>query len=93
MCFELYLFYISVSGILFYAFYKWATVNKDYFTKRRMKQLQPLFLVGNTFGFFAKRYVPTEFFDSIYYRFPNEKYAPFSITTNLSCSLNWKMLI
>ena len=70
------IFYTFVGGlVLIYAFYKWATVNKDYFSKRHMKQLDPTFLVGNTFGLFAKRYVPTYFIDSIYYRFPNEKYV------------------
>ena len=70
------IFYTLFGGIvLIYAFYKWATVNKDYFSKRRIKQLEPTFLVGNTFGLFANRYDPTEFFDSIYYRFSKEKYV------------------
>ena len=69
------LFYTLVGAILFYAFYKWATVKRDYFLKRQMKHLDPIFLVGNTLGLFTNRYDPTEFFKSIYYRFPKEKYV------------------
>lgn len=69
--------YGIVSGILFYIFYKWATVNNDYFAKRHMKYLEPRFLVGNTLGLLTLQYIPLDFFDSIYYRFPNEKYVRF----------------
>lgn len=78
------LLYAVVSGILFYVFYKWATVNRDYFSKRRMKQMTPTFLVGNTFGLFAKRHVPKDFIDSIYYRYPNEKYVSHSFSPRIS---------
>lgn len=67
------IYYVLVSAI--YAFYKWATVNKDYFSTRGISHLKPKFLIGNTFGLLSKQYKPTEFLDSIYYRFPNEKYV------------------
>lgn len=66
-------FYTLVSGILFYAFYKWATVNREYFVKRNLKHLEPRFFIGNTIGLFLKSYRPDYFIDSIYYRFPKEK--------------------
>ncbi|KAJ6647419.1 putative cytochrome P450 9f2, partial [Pseudolycoriella hygida] len=67
------LFYTLISGTLFYAFYKWATTNREYFSKRKLKHLEPRFLIGNTVGLFLKRYTPDEFFDYLYHRFPNEK--------------------
>lgn len=68
-----FLFYTVISGILFYAFYKWATVNKEYFVKRKLRHLKPIFLFGNTIGLFLKRYTPADFQDTIYYRYPKEK--------------------
>lgn len=78
------LLYAFVGGILLYAFHKWATVNEDYFAKRKMKYLDPKFLVGNTLGLFTLRYIPSEFLDSIYYRFPNEKYVSQLLSLRIS---------
>lgn len=72
-----FLFYLLVSGMLFYVIYKWATVNKEYFAKRQLKHLKPHFLFGNTTGLFLKRYTPADFIDTIYYRYPREKYVYF----------------
>lgn len=69
-----FVFYAVFCGTAFYAFYKWATVNNEYFLKRNLKHLEPRFLIGNIFGLFLKRYTPPDFMDSIYYRFPREKY-------------------
>lgn len=69
------LIYITISGSLFYIFYKWATVNKEYFLKRNLKHLEPKFLIGNMLGLFVKRHRPSEFMDSLYYRYPREKYV------------------
>lgn len=68
------LFYTIISGTLFYLFYKWATVNKEYFVKRKLKHFEPKFLIGNMLGLFLKQHRPAEFMDSLYYRFPKEKY-------------------
>lgn len=69
------LFYTILSGTLFYAFYKWATVNKEYFSKRNIKHFHPKFLIGNTIGLFLKQYTPDKFIDLLYYRYPKEKYV------------------
>ncbi|XP_055297251.1 probable cytochrome P450 9f2 [Sitodiplosis mosellana] len=67
------LFYAIISGTLFYIFYKWATINREYFVKRKLKHVEPNFLIGNLLGLFLKRHRPAEFMDSLYYRYPNEK--------------------
>lgn len=64
-----------VGVIIFYIFCKWANENKMYFAQRNIKFLQPRFLFGNTAGLYLRRYAPTNFFDSLYYRFPKEKYV------------------
>lgn len=66
-------FWCVLLVIVFYKFYKWATVENDYFKKKLLKHLKPNFLVGNTIGLFLKQYNPVDFFDSMYYRYPNEK--------------------
>lgn len=68
------LLYSFLIGTFSYVFYKWATVNKNYFVKRKLKHFEPKFLIGNLFGLFVKRHRPHEFMDSLYYRYPNEKY-------------------
>lgn len=76
MFIELSICVISLT-IALYAFYKWATVNSDYFAKKNLKHLKLNFLVGNTAGLFLKQYNLPEFFDSIYNRYPDEKYVYF----------------
>lgn len=65
--------YMLISVILLYMFYRWVTVHERYFVQRSMKFCSPKFLFGNTIGLFLKLYTPTDFVDSIYYRFPREK--------------------
>lgn len=60
-------------GLLLYAFYKWATLNNDYFEKRQMKFMKPYFLVGNTAGMFLNKYTATEFSQMLYEAFPDEQ--------------------
>ena len=71
------IFYASISGILFYIFYRWALAHERYFYQRSMKHFTPKLLLGNTIGLFLKLYTPTDFLDSIYYRFPKEKWVTF----------------
>ncbi|XP_037038784.1 probable cytochrome P450 9f2 [Bradysia coprophila] len=54
------------------AFYKWATINNDYFEKRNMKFTKPTFLLGFTADFFFGRGTLAEFANKIYREFPNE---------------------
>ena len=56
-----------------FMFYKWATQNNRYFARRGVKFQKPHFLLGNTAGFFFKRYDYHEFLTRIYNAFPNEK--------------------
>lgn len=60
-------------ALLCYAIYKWVKKNDDYFIKRNILHLRPSFLFGNTGKFFLKLVRPTEFFQYMYYSFPNEK--------------------
>lgn len=55
-----------------YAFYKWATINNDFFEKQNVKYLKPRFLVGNTGGFYFNKYTATEYSLKIYNAFPDE---------------------
>lgn len=72
---ELSFYWIIICGILLYAFYKWATLNNNYFDIRNIKHLEPKFLIGNATGLFFKRYAPRDFMEMLYYRFPKEKYV------------------
>lgn len=38
---------LGIIGSLAYSFYKWVTLNNDYFEKRNIKYMKPKFLVGN----------------------------------------------
>ncbi|XP_031627729.1 probable cytochrome P450 9f2 [Contarinia nasturtii] len=70
------LFHILI-GIVLYLFYKWATINNDYFVKRKILHLDSVFLVGNTFELFLMRSYPAKWLESVYYRFPKEKIIGF----------------
>lgn len=47
---------VLVSAIILfvYAFYKWATINNDYFKRRSVKSMKPELMVGNSGFFFGK---------------------------------------
>lgn len=62
----------SAITLIAYAFYKWATVNNDYFKRRGIKAKKPLFLLGNTGGVFLTRTTAVEFAKKVYYEFPDE---------------------
>lgn len=56
--------------LLSYAFYKWATLNNDYFERRNMKYLKPSFFIGSTGDAFSKKYTAAEFAEKLYNAFP-----------------------
>ena len=58
--------------LIAFAFYKWATLNNDYFEIRNLKYMKPNFLVGNTGGLFFNRYTATGFAQKLYQAFPDE---------------------
>lgn len=64
---------LLIAVILFsWAFYKWATLNNNYFERRNVKHMTPNFIVGNTGGMFLNKYTAIEFNSWIYNAFPNE---------------------
>lgn len=67
------LLYGPITAAALYVLYKWITLNNDYFAKRNLPHLEPVFLVGNLIGLFANRYSPMDFLISIYNRFPGAK--------------------
>lgn len=67
---ELLLF--AAISLISYAFYKWATLNNDFFEKRNVKYSKPKFLVGNTAGLFLNKYTATSFAQKTYKEFPDE---------------------
>lgn len=58
--------------LISYAFYKWATINNDYFKKRNIKFKKPHFFVGNTGGKFSNKYNAADFSQILYQSFPDE---------------------
>lgn len=58
--------------LLPWVFYKWATLNYDFFERRNIKFVKPKFLVGNTGGAFFNKYTATEFSNKLYRTFPDE---------------------
>lgn len=68
---------IVAISLLSLAFYKWATLNNDFFKKRNMKYIRPTFLFGSTGGLVFNQYTPPQFLQGIYEVFPNESYDIF----------------
>lgn len=64
---------LTVIALLFYYAFCWATRNNDYFAKRGVRHMKPVFLVGNNGGAFAGKYTVPEFAMKIYNQFPGEK--------------------
>lgn len=64
MWFELLLFVLLIS----YLFYKWATINNDFFSQRNVKHLKPKFLVGNNEG----NITSIDFAMKVYESYPDE---------------------
>lgn len=58
--------------LLSYAFYKWATLNNDYFERRNIKYMKPSFLIGSTGVAFSNKYSAVEFAQRLYNAFPDE---------------------
>lgn len=63
---------VGVSLICYYI-YKWGVANNEYFVKRNLPFMKPMFLVGNSGGFFTKKYSINDFVQYLYNSFPNEK--------------------
>ncbi|XP_031624487.1 uncharacterized protein LOC116341517 [Contarinia nasturtii] len=63
---------LAAVTLFIWAFYRWVTLNNEYFERRHVKHMKPNFFVGNTGGFFLQKYNAIEFSDLIYKTFPNE---------------------
>lgn len=63
---------IAALSLLAVAFYKWATLNNNYFVERNLKHMKPKFLVGNTGGMFLNQYSAIAFTQKLYQAFPEE---------------------
>lgn len=63
-----------LNGTAFYTFYRW-TINKGYLAKQNLKQFAPKFLTENSSGWSLKRYIPTNFKDSLNNRISRERYV------------------
>lgn len=61
---------ISLFG---YAFYKWGTINNNYFKDRNFPFIKPSFLLGNMGRFILKRQTAREFSDYLYNAQPTKK--------------------
>lgn len=60
-------------GLIAYAFYKWATLNNDYFSGRNLSHKKPKFLLGDAYGVFFNVFTAPEFSKMLYNSFPSEK--------------------
>lgn len=67
-------------SLISYAFYKRATQNHDFFTKRGIKQMTPTFLLGNSGSLLIRKYSASENSVNVYNAYPNEMYQ-FNIKT------------
>lgn len=64
---------VSLALALFsYVFYKWASLNNDFFEKRDMKHMKPTFPFGNVLDFIFKKLTAIELAEYFYIAFPNE---------------------
>ncbi|XP_031624489.1 probable cytochrome P450 9f2 [Contarinia nasturtii] len=73
---------VAAVSFLIYAFYKWATINNDFFERRNIKYMKPKFLVGNVSGTYINKYTGAEFANELYQAFPNESvYGLFDFRT------------
>lgn len=59
--------------LIIYSFYKWATINNDYFKNQGIKYIKPTFMLGSTAALFFKTQTIYDFVKSLYNEFPDEK--------------------
>lgn len=60
-------------ALIAYSFFKWATLNNDFFEKRGVRFLKPTFLLGSTWKFYTQQIDMFQFVNYLYRSFPNEK--------------------
>jgi hypothetical protein len=60
-------------GLFVYAFYKWATLNNNYFLKKGVKYVEPYFLLGTSTTMVTRHLSMPEYVKMLYNQFPKEK--------------------
>lgn len=61
-------------GLFGWAFYKWATKNKDYFNvTNKLPHIKPTFLLGTTGALLLKKYRTDDFVRMLYESFPTAR--------------------
>lgn len=70
--FSIILLLIAVS-LLGYAFYKWATLNNDYFLRKGVSFRKPTFLFGNSANILLKKLALVDYVNWHYNQFPDKR--------------------
>lgn len=65
--------YFTGIALIVYGLFKWITANDEFFTKRGLPSLKPVFILGNTGGLFLKQYAAFDYIHRLYNQFPNDK--------------------
>lgn len=60
-------------ALFFYAFYKWATLNNDYFLKKGVPFRKPTFLFGNSGNMILRKLSIAHYMQYQYNQFPDKK--------------------
>ena len=60
-------------GLIGYSVYKWVTINNDYFAKRGLTYLKPMFFVGNVGQFFFTSVNMVQWSLDVYLKHPKDK--------------------
>lgn len=60
------------TALIAYIFFKWITLNNDYFKRRGIKSLKPVFLVGNADLLIYRNLSAVELGNEFYYYFPDD---------------------
>lgn len=61
--------------LLSYKFYKWGTLNNDFFERRNIKYLKPKFLIGSSGPTLLGKLTGVELAQKLYNAFPDEPYV------------------
>lgn len=65
----------SAISLLGYAFYKWATLNNDYFLKKGVAFKKPTFLLGSSGKMMLRKLPIADYVKWQYNLFPDKKYV------------------
>lgn len=63
---------LIVSIFIIYLFYKWATINDDYFKRRGVKSMKPSLLLANSKSLFLSNQSAADMTKNVNEEFPGE---------------------